>query len=212
MIDNIPSQLLFEEYEFVLSALILIALISFYIFFRNWKQLRFIEDTPTAKLRSAHQGYIEVEGKGYPIHDQLIYAPLSNHQCIWYHSLIEYQETFLHKGRSQARWNIIYQNVSNQQFMLSDGTNSCLVDPDGAKIQSDIKLVWYGNTEWPTTTQILESQSILNIGSKHYRYQERLILPRQSLYIIGQFKTLPSHTNQSVREMMRNLIDNWKKR
>lgn len=53
-----------EEYQFVVGALLLTALISFYLFVRNWKRLRIIEDTPTAKLRSAHQGYIELKEKG----------------------------------------------------------------------------------------------------------------------------------------------------
>ena len=68
------SSLTHEEYEFIFMAIILIALISFYIFFKNWKRLRFIEDTPTARLRSAHQGYIEIEGKGALIEDKPIFA------------------------------------------------------------------------------------------------------------------------------------------
>ncbi|MEQ1815560.1 MAG: E3 ubiquitin--protein ligase, partial [Nitrosomonas sp.] len=80
-----------EEYQFVFGALLLAILISFYLFVRNWKRLRIIEDTPTAKLRSAHQGYIELEGKGQFVDDQPIYAPLSNHPCLWYRSLIEQQ-------------------------------------------------------------------------------------------------------------------------
>lgn len=200
-----------EEYEFILGASLFIALISFYIFVRNWKRLRIIEDTPTAKLRSAHQGYIELEGKGQLIDSQLIYAPLSNHLCIWFHSQIERRETFIHKGRSQTSWNIIYQNISNHRFKLADGMNSCFVDPNGAEIKSDEKLVWYGNTEWPVTTKLLESQSVLNRSLNRYRYTERLILPGQSLYILGQFKTLSPATSQSVNDIMRNLLAEWKK-
>lgn len=208
--NGVFSELSLEEYEFILCAFILIALICFYIFFRNWKRLRIIEDTPTAKLRSAHQGYIEVEGKGQLIDDQFIYAPLSNHRCIWYHSQIECRETFIHKGRSQTRWNTIYQNTSDHRFKLLDGMSNCFVDPVGAEVHSNEPLVWYGNTEWPTTTNILESQSILNNHQSRYRYKERLILPGQSLYIIGQFRTLSPTTHQSVRDVMRNLINDWK--
>lgn len=70
------SSLTHEEYEFILMGVILIDLISFYSFFKNWKRLRFIEDTPTARLRSSHQGYVEIEGKGAMIADKPIYAPL----------------------------------------------------------------------------------------------------------------------------------------
>lgn len=207
---DFPDQFSLEEYEFILSASLLVALISFYIFYRHWKRLRFIEDTPTAKLRSAHQGYVELEGKGHCIDDKVIYAPLSNHRCIWYHSQIECRETFIHKGRSQSRWNLIYQNTSQHHFKLVDGTSSCLVDPHGAEVRSDEQLVWYGNSEWPTLTKILESQSILHSVSNRYRYSEKLILPGQALYIIGQFTTLSSATHHSLHEAMRQLINDWK--
>lgn len=207
---NFSTQFAVEEFELALVASVLAALISFYFFYRSWKRLRFIENTPTAKLRSAHQGYIEVEGKGQCIDGQLIYAPLSNHLCIWYHSKIERKETFVHKGRTQSRWNLIYQNTSPHQFKLTDGTSSCFVDPTGAEIHSNEQLVWYGDNEWPTLTKILASQSILLSSFNRYRYSEKLILPGQSLYIIGQFTTLSAVTRQSVRDAMYQLITDWK--
>ena len=205
------SPLLHEEYEFILMALILIALISFYSFFKNWKRLRFIEDTPTAKLRSAHQGYVEIVGKGMLIDDKPIYAPLSNHRCLWYRSQIECQEIVVEKGRSQIHWNVIYNNISHHQFKLTDGSTSCLVDPDNAEIKGEEKLVWYGNTEWPRQTQILESQSILQSNNNRYRYSEWLILPGQPLYVLGQYSTSSVASQLSVREIMNNLILDWKK-
>lgn len=205
------SPLSHEEYEFILMALILIALISFYSFFKNWKRLRFIEDTPTARLRSAHQGYVEIVGKGVLIDDKPIYAPLSNHRCLWYRSQIECQETIIEKGQSQIHWNVIYNNISHHQFKLTDGSTSCLVDPDNAEIKGGEKLIWYGNTEWPRQTQILESQSILHSNNNRYRYSEWLILPGQPLYILGQYSTSSVASQLSVREIMNNLILDWKK-
>ena len=206
----LPAELSPEDYEFALIALLLAALISFYFFVRNWKRLRIIEDTPTARLRSAHQGYIELEGKGQFMDDQPIYAPLSNHPCLWYRSQIEQQETFTENGRTQTRWNVVYKNISNHRFKLTDGANSCYVDPDDAEVNGSERLVWYGNTEWPTRTQILESQSIVHAMINSYRYSEWLILPGQSLYILGQFKTWSATAQQSVRDVMINLINDWK--
>ncbi len=205
----LPAELSPEDYEFALIALLLAALISFYFFVRNWKRLRIIEDTPTARLRSAHQGYIELEGKGQFM-DEPIYAPLSNHPCLWYRSQIEQQETFTENGRTQTRWNVVYKNISNHRFKLTDGANSCYVDPDDAEVNGSERLVWYGNTEWPTRTQILESQSIVHAMTNSYRYSEWLILPGQSLYILGQFKTWSATTQQSVRDVMIHLINDWK--
>lgn len=207
ILAEIPPQ----DYSYVLGTVIVTALISFYFFARNWKRLRIIEDTPTAKLRSAHQGYIEVEGKGQPIDDRPIYAPLSNHPCLWYRSEIAQQETITENGRTQTRWNVVYKAVSDGRFRLTDGVNSCFVDPSDAEVNGDEKLVWYGNTEWPTRTQILESQSIVHAMTNSYRYSEWLILPGQPLYILGQFSTWSATTHQSMRNVMINLINDWKK-
>lgn len=199
-----------EDYEFALIALLLAALISLYGVVRNWKRLRIVEDTPTAKLRSAHQGYIELEGKGQLIDDQPIYAPLSNHPCLWYHSQIEQQETFTENGRTQTRWHVVYKNISDHRFKLTDGMNSCYVDPNDAEVNGNEELVWYGNTEWPTRTQILESQSIVHAMTNNYRYSEWLILPGQPLYILGQFTTWSATAQQSARDVMINLLNDWK--
>ncbi|MBP6058026.1 MAG: E3 ubiquitin--protein ligase [Nitrosomonas sp.] len=208
--DILSAKFTPEDYEFALIALLLAALISFYVFVRNWKRLRIIEDTPTARLRSAHQGYIELEGKGQFMDDQPIYAPLSNHPCLWYRSQIEQQETFTENGRTQTRWHVVYKNISNHRFKLTDGANSCYVDPDDAEVNGNEKLVWYGNTEWPTKTQILESQSIVHAMTNSYRYSECLILPGQPLYVLGQFKTWSAAAQQSVRDVMIHLINDWK--
>lgn len=199
-----------EEYQFVLGVWLLAILASFYFFIRNWKRLRIIEDTPTARVRSAHQGYIELEGKGQFVDDQPIYAPLSNHPCLWYRSLIEQQESFTENGRTQTRWKVVYRNNSDHRFKLTDGESSCYVDPDGAEVNGNEKLVWYGKTEWPTRTQILESQSIVNAMTSGYRNSEWLILPGQPLYILGQFNTWSATARQSVKNVMINLINDWK--
>lgn len=208
--DIVLAELAPEDYPFVLDASILAALFSLYLFVRNWKRLRLIEDTPTARLRSAHQGYIELEGKGQLIDGRPIYAPLSNHPCLWYRSQIEQQETFTENGRTQTRWNVVYKNISDHRFMLTDGVNSCHVDPHDAEVNGNEKLVWYGNSEWPVRTQILESQSIIHAMASRYRYSEWLILPGQPLYVLGQFKTWSAMAQQSVRDVMIHVLNDWK--
>lgn len=58
-----------EKYGFTLVFLIVAALTVFYCFIREWKRWHLIKDMPTARLRSAHQGYIELEGKGRSVAD-----------------------------------------------------------------------------------------------------------------------------------------------
>ena len=84
------------------------------------------------------------------------------------------------------------------------------MDPDNAEVNGNEKLVWYGNSEWPTRTQLLESQSIVHAMANSYRYSEWLILPGQPLYILGQFSTWSATAQQSVRDVMIHLINDWK--
>lgn len=199
-----------EEYGFVLFILSLAALISFYYFVRDWKRWHLIKDTPTARLRSAHQGYIELAGKGKPVPDQPIFSPLSNHRCIWYHSMIEHKEVVLGEKRTRTKWEILYQHTSDQAFLLDDGTGSCLVNPKNAEITSNEKLIWHGDTEWPTRTQVLDNDSAIVAMTKRYRYSEQLILPGQQLYILGYLHTRSPATEQSVQNITRDLLDDWK--
>jgi hypothetical protein len=208
--NNFLSGSALEEYEFILIASVLAAVASFYYFVREWKLWHLIKDTPTARLRSAHQGYVELEGRGQLPQEHTIYAPLSNHKCVWYQSLIECKETILHKQRTRTQWKILYRNTSDHPFLLDDSTGTCMVNPDGAEIISNEKLVWYGNTEWPTRTKILDNGSTAMALTSRYRYSERLILPGQHLYIIGHLKTQSPSTERTVKDIKRELITDWK--
>ncbi|SCX12691.1 E3 Ubiquitin ligase [Nitrosomonas eutropha] len=94
--------------------------------------------------------------------------------------------------------------------MLDDGTGICLINPEGAEITSNEKLIWHGNTEWPTQTQVLDSASAIVALTSRYRYSERLILPGQRLYILGHLQTRSPATEQSVQNITRDLLSDWK--
>lgn len=195
-----------EDRESILFATIVAIAISFYFFMRAWKYWRLIQDTPTSRLRSVHQGFIEIEGKGKFSQDHPIYAPLTLHRCIWYQSLIECKSSFgAHRG-----WRVIYQNRSDSSFLLDDGTGTCLVDPRDATVVSNQELVWYGDTEWPTRTGIMDSASFAMSLKSRYRYTERLILPGQRLYVLGQLSTHSPAAHRSLRHIMRELLTSWK--
>src|SRR5690606_41276938 len=87
--ESFPAALSQEEYRFILIVSILSALAGFYYFMREWKRWHLIKDTPTARLRSAHQGYVELRGRGKSSSPEPCFAPLSNHECLWYDSQIE---------------------------------------------------------------------------------------------------------------------------
>lgn len=208
--EGFSSSLSPESYRITLAFLLLAALISFYYFVRDWRRWHLIKDTPTARLRSVHQGYVELEGKGKSSPDHPIFSPLSNHRCLWYHSTVERKETILEQKRTRIEWKILYQHTSDQPFLLDDGTGTCLVDPKDAEITSNEKLIWHGDTEWPTRTQVLDNDSAIVAMTKRYRYSEQLILPGQRLYILGTLQTQSPATEKSVQQIARDLLNHWK--
>ncbi len=187
-----------------------VALVASYFSLRYWYRARIIEDVPTARIRSAHQGYVELEGTGQPLETAPLIAPLSNVSCLWYHFRIEKKERHRYKGTICHRWKTLSEGSSGQPFYLEDGTGRCIIDPEGAEITHSEKLVWYGSTPWPTAAPLVGEGSIGSLLREDYRYTERFILPGQPLYAIGQFRTVRAAEQGSVAEIARDLLNEWK--
>jgi hypothetical protein len=207
--QQLPMGLSPGEYWIVLALAVAGTVAGYYFGWRNWRRARLIEDAPTAKIRSAHQGFLELEGQGRLMDGEPIIAPLTSHPCLWYRYQIERQDTYHTKNGTQTKWVTIKQKTSDELFHLDDDTGLCVIDPEGAEITADEKLVWYGDSQWPTSAPLLGSGSKL-IGMGRYRYSEWLILAGQPLYVIGQFKTISPGQFYSVAENARDLIRDWK--
>ena len=51
----------------------------------RWLKIaRLIEDTPTSRIRSAAQGYVELAGNGLPLPATKNPAPLTQRPCTWW--------------------------------------------------------------------------------------------------------------------------------
>ena len=73
----------------VVTTLVAGAAFSAYQAWRNLCVVRLIEDTPAAKIRSAPQGYVEIEGIGRMMDGPPIIAKVSGLPCVWYRYKIE---------------------------------------------------------------------------------------------------------------------------
>jgi hypothetical protein len=136
--------------------LALVGLTSFWAWYANLKRYRTVADTPTSRIASAPQGYIELVGRGQqPPGDSLI-SPVHGLPCLWYRYRIE--------RKSGDKWEYVESGVSHDTFGLSDGSGQVLVDPDGAEILTSHKQIsnvdGYRKTEWT----LIEGETIYVIG------------------------------------------------
>jgi len=194
-----------EPAEFWIGAGLLIALAcgAFYAIFRFLHRYHIIEGTPTSKVRSAAQGYVELDGIGYLLPGTPIVAPLSGITCTWYSYKVE--EKTESGSDHRERWRTLRQESSDDLFLLKDDTGECVIDPEGAEVTPAISEVWYGDVPmWNGT--------LLRRSSGRYRYTEKRMHPGDALYAIGQFRTVGgSQELPNTHEEVRELLAEWKR-
>ena len=122
----------------------------------NLKRFRAVEDTPTSKVSSAPQGYVELSGHGKQPPGDKLYSYLTGLPCLWYRFSVE--------RRSGDKWVHMESGESHDTFGLEDATGVILIDPDGAEILTSRKQVWneedYRKTEWT----LIEGEPLYAIG------------------------------------------------
>lgn len=139
-----------------LITLTLIGFTSFLAWLANLKRYRTVADTPTSRIGSAPQGYVEIVGRGKQPPGDTLVSFLTGMPCLWYRYRIE---------RKQGdRWEYVDSGVSHDTFGVDDGSGSVLVDPEGAEIKTSRKSVTteggYRKTEWT----LLEGETIYVLG------------------------------------------------
>lgn len=188
-----------------------IAIASGFGIFRNIRRARIIEDTPTSKIRSAVQGYVEIIGTGQFFNNTPVIAPLTLTECIWYAFEIEKKEVRHTSKGTQTHWRTVESKTSPDYFKLLDDTGDCVVNPHGAEVHPDIKDVWYGHSRWPTKASVLGARHKTFFTSGDYRYTEKRIHHGENIYALGSFRTVgPDADMQSIRHSVSKLLNVWK--
>jgi len=184
---------------------------ALYALYRAVRRLRFIADTPTSRIRSAAQGYVELEGAGELLPGPPIIAPLTGADALWYRYKIEERSGDHGDGRSGGRWRTLRSESSHDLFLLRDGTGECIIDPEGAEVIPSVSHVWYGDQPaWrggPPPTGLARF-----LSGGRYRYTEKRIDPGATLYLMGWFRTVDDHgTQPPLQEEVRHLLTTWKR-
>jgi hypothetical protein len=166
-----------------LTCLSIMAAISIMAWLSALNRLRAIRDTPTSKIASAVQGYVELIGRGHPFGEPLL-GQLSRLPCLWYRYRIE-------KRESENKWKTMDSGESDDSFILRDETGECVVDPEQAEIFTQHRDQWH---------------------DLDYRYTEWKLIEHDSIYVIGQFRTQGgSSLVFNTREELNELLAEWKK-
>lgn len=163
----------------ILSAM---ALISLFAWLSALRRLRMVRDTPTSKVASAAQGYVELTGRGRPYDEPLI-SKLRALPCLWYRYKMEQRD-------SKNRWSTLDSGESRDSFLLRDDSGDCVVDPDHAEIITKHRDQWIDG---------------------NYRYTEWKFIHNDSIYVIGDFRTRSLGTEFNTRTELNALLAEWKK-
>ncbi len=181
-------------FNIIIAIAIAICIYAFCRMLTSFRYAKTIDMVPTAKIRSAAQGYVELVGKTKLMDGSVIISPLTQTRCVWYRYKVELETTSVDsKGRSSTHWKTIKSGTSDDIFFLEDDTGRCVIDPDDAEVIATEKKVWTNNS----------------LLSKR-RYTEQIIREHESLYSIGLFKTLADIDTQRQKEDINQLLRHWK--
>lgn len=174
----------FQNKDVWLGTLAAISALAFITWTLSFRRARVIADTPTSKIASAAQGYVELVGRGHHHPGGPILSRVTGLPCIWYKFIIE------QKNGGKENWKEVNSGRSEESFILEDGSGRCLVDPEHAEVVTRRKDRWVKGD---------------------YRYTEWLILPQANIYAIGQLSTVGgANSNLDLRQDVSDLLVTWK--
>ncbi len=139
-----------------------IAVIGFFAWMSAFRRSRAIADTPTSRIDSAAQGYIEILGRASNAPEFLVSAKMGSLPCVWFRC-ITYRRT------ADNKWQEIDRQTSDSVFEISDETGRCMVDPDHAEVLTTHHRTWHEG---------------------RYKHVEEQLFPGDSIYVLGEFSTV----------------------
>ena len=170
-----------RAYQFILP---IIAVVAFVAWLLSLRRMLAISSTPTSRIASAAQGYVELVGRAMPHPGGALRSRFAQLPCVWY-------QYFIEERQQDGKWHRIESGRSNDSFLLDDGSALCLVDPENAEVL-------------PRRTDVMTQGT-------DYRCTESLILPQERVYVIGEFSTVGGATvDLNLDRDVGELLARWK--
>ena len=162
-----------------------IAVVAFIAWMLSLKRLLAIGGTPTSKIASAAQGYVELVGRAVAHPGGALRSRYALLPCVWFQYTIEQRER-------DGKWHHVESGRSEDSFLLDDGSGLCLIDPDNAEVL-------------PRDTQV-------SMNGNDWRCREALILPGEQVYAIGEFSTIGGeNADLNLERDVGELLAAWKR-
>ncbi|MDD5330788.1 MAG: hypothetical protein PHX38_12365 [Sulfuricella sp.] len=168
-----------------IAVLAVMAPLGFFAWIGNSRRSRLILDTPTSRIASAAQGYVEFVGQARQTPESPLISKLTLLPCVWYRYIVE------QKRGGEKNYEVVDQGASEDTILIDDGSGQCYIDPDHAEIITSHKQVWHKDD---------------------FRYTEYVLSPLDTLYAIGEFTTLGgANSTLDAREDLNQLLTEWKR-
>lgn len=150
----------------------------------SWQREHLIADTPTSRIASAAQGYVEIVGRG----DTHRGSPAPGFgllpPCLWYRVRVSRRDGHGRRRYSETR-------RSEDTFVISDDSGTCVVDPDHSEVITSHTRSWW---------------------SGEFHYKAWYLAPGDTVYALGDLRTeggagTPLDPAADVRALLRQ----WKR-
>jgi hypothetical protein len=175
---------------------------------RSFKRARLVEDTPTSRIRSAAQGYVEIAGNARLLPGSQNLGPLTQRPCVWWRYKVS-KRTESGSGKARrSQWQTVASGTSSVPFVLDDGTGECIVQPDGAEVIPTESTTWYGSTPWPAAPAGKSFR--LLTGSRDYRYVEDRVYEHELVHALGDFRSTASSAEPDTQAAVTETLAEWK--
>lgn len=161
----------------------IMSIVSLFAWYSALYRLRAISGTPTSRIGSAAQGYVELIGRGRAL-ETAVLSPYSNLPCLWCRYKME------RRSGDRKGWHTEEQGESAAPFLIDDSSGKCVIDPQGAEILTRHKDTWISGA---------------------YRYTEWKLLDIDNIYALGEFKTVGGSTaTVTHEELIKQVLSEWK--
>lgn len=203
-----------ENYYFVLVILIFFFIMALVQTFQKLKTYRALQYTPRSKIRSAAQGFVELQGIQEAQSKQTLLSPITFTPCTSYYYRIE---KWVKRSDTGGSWETCFEESTSTPFLMHDETGYCWIFPKNAEIVSADETVkysfsripWYLNhnpaaskTRWTRFWEVF-TDIVLSLFIKQYRHREQMLKPGDPFYGCGYFETHYDLSNTRFSELLR---------